>query len=133
VILREEFRTEFAEDAYQEVLNQKSEVDESQENVEIDEYREEFAYAEFLLLAEKYGIDRVRAISNLLEMVPVVPEDHSQAVLKAAKYQKEHGMTTFDALHSELAETRGARILSLEKDSDSLDIERVRLEKGGED
>ena len=73
MILREEFRTEFAEDAYQEVLNQKSEVDESQENVEIDEYREEFAYAEFLLLAEKYGIDRVRAVSNLLEMVPVVP------------------------------------------------------------
>jgi hypothetical protein len=31
------------------------------------------AYAEFLLLTEKYGIDRVRAVSNLLEMVPVVP------------------------------------------------------------
>jgi predicted nucleic acid-binding protein len=129
VILREEFRTEFAEDAYQEVLNQKSEVDESQENVEIDEYREEFAYAEFLLLAEKYGIDRVRAISNLLEMVPVVPEDHSQAVLKAAKYQEEHGMTTFDALHAGLAETRGARILSSEKSYDALGIERVPLEE----
>mgnify|MGYP002762662456 CR=1 FL=1 len=129
MILREEFRTEFAEDAYQEVLNQKSEVDESQENVEIDEYREEFAYAEFLLLAEKYGIDRVRAISNLLEMVPVVPEDHSQAVLKAAKYQEEHGMTTFDALHAGLAETRGARILSSEKSYDALGIERVPLEE----
>jgi predicted nucleic acid-binding protein len=87
------------------------------------------AYAEFLLLAEKYDIDRVRAVSNLLEMVPVAPEDHSQAVLKAAKYQEEHGMTTFDALHAGLAETRGACILSSEKDYDSLDIERVRLEE----
>jgi predicted nucleic acid-binding protein len=87
------------------------------------------AYAEFLLLAEKYGIDRVRAVSNLLEMVPVVPENHSQAVLKAAKYQEEHGMTTFDALHAGLAETRGARILSSDKDYDALDIERIRLEE----
>jgi predicted nucleic acid-binding protein len=68
-------------------------------------------------------------VSNLLEMVPVVPEDHSQAVLKAAKYQEEHGMTTFDALHAGLAETRDARILSSEKDYDVLDIERVRLEE----
>lgn len=87
------------------------------------------AYAEFLLLAEKYGIDRVRALSNLLEMVPVVPENHSQAVLKAAKYQEEHGMTTFDALHAGLAETHGARILSSEKDYEALDIERIPLEE----
>jgi predicted nucleic acid-binding protein len=87
------------------------------------------AYAEFLLLAEKYGIDRLRAVSNLLEMVPVVPEDHSQAVLKAAKYQEEYGMTTFNALHAGLAETRGARILSSEKDYDALDIERVPIEE----
>jgi len=86
------------------------------------------AYAEFLLLAEKYDIDRARAVSNLLELVPVLPEEHSQAVLKAAKYQEEHGMTTFDSLHAGLAETRGARILSSEQDYDALDIERVRLE-----
>jgi predicted nucleic acid-binding protein len=87
------------------------------------------AYAEFLLLAEKYGIDKVRAVSNLLEMVRVVPENHSQAVLKAAKYQEEHGMTTFDALHAGLAETRGERVLSSEKDYEALDIERVPLEE----
>jgi predicted nucleic acid-binding protein len=87
------------------------------------------AYAEFLLLAEKYDIDRVRAVSNLLEMVPVSPEDHSQAVLKAANYQEEHGMTTFDALHAGLAETRGERVLSSEKDYEALDIERVPLEE----
>jgi predicted nucleic acid-binding protein len=86
------------------------------------------AYAEFLLLADRYDIERVRAVSNLLDMVPVVPEEHSQAVLKAAKYQEEHGMTTFDALHAGLAETREARILSSEQDYDALDIERVPLE-----
>jgi predicted nucleic acid-binding protein len=86
------------------------------------------AYAEFLLLADRYDIERVRAVSNLLDMVPVVPEEHSQAVLKAAKYQEEHGMTTFDSLHAGLAEARGARILSSEQDYDALDIERVPLE-----
>ena len=89
------------------------------------------AYAEFLLLAERYDFDRVRAVSNLLDMVPVLPEEHSQAVLKAAKYQEEHGMTTFDALHAGLAETRDARILSSEGDYDALDIERVALEGEG--
>jgi len=87
-----------------------------------------FSYAEFLLLTDRYDIERVRAVSNLLDMVPVVPEEHSQAVLKAAKYQEEHGMTTFDSLHAGLAETRGARILSSEQDYDALDIERVPLE-----
>jgi len=84
------------------------------------------AYAEFLLLAERYDFDRVRA--NLLDMVPVLPEEHSQAVLKAAKYQEEHGMTTFDALHAGLAETRDVRILSSEGDYDVLEVERVGLE-----
>jgi len=88
------------------------------------------AYAEFLLLAERYDFDRVRAVSNLLDMVPVIPEEHSQAVLKAAKYQEEHGMTTFDALHAGLAETRDARILSSEGDYDALEVERVALEWG---
>jgi predicted nucleic acid-binding protein len=88
------------------------------------------AYAEFLLLAERYDFDRVRAVSNLLDVVPVLPEEHSQAVLKAAKYQEEHGMTTFDSLHAGLAETRSARILASEGDYDALDIERVGLEGG---
>jgi predicted nucleic acid-binding protein len=86
------------------------------------------AYAEFLLLADRYDIERVRAISNLLDIVPVVPEEHSQAVLKAAKYQEEHGMTTFDSIHAGLAESRGARILSSEQDYNALDMERVPLE-----
>jgi predicted nucleic acid-binding protein len=86
------------------------------------------AYAEFLFLAERYDFDRVRAVSNLLDMVPVLPEEHSQAVLKAAKYQEEHGMTTFDALHAGLSETRDARILASEGDYDALEVERVSIE-----
>jgi predicted nucleic acid-binding protein len=86
------------------------------------------AYAEFLLLAERYDFDRVRAVSNLLDMVPVLPEEGSQAVLKTAKYQEEHGMTTFNALHAGLTETRDVRILSSEGDYDVLEVERVGLE-----
>ncbi|WP_246988813.1 type II toxin-antitoxin system VapC family toxin [Halorientalis marina] len=86
------------------------------------------AYTEFLLLAEEYDIDRVRAVANLLDMVPVVPEDHQQAVLKAATYQDEHGMTTFDAIHAAIAETMGERILGTEQDYDDLEIDRVPLE-----
>ena len=75
----------------------------------------------------------VKSVSNLLDVVPVLPEEHSQAVLKAAKYQEEHGMTTFDSLHAGLAETRDARILASEGDYDALDIERVALEGGGDE
>jgi len=64
-------------------------------------------------------------------VVSVIQEEVSQAVLRAAKYHEEHGMTTFDALHAGLAETRGARILSSEEDYDALDIEQVRLEWNG--
>ena len=70
----------------------------------------------------------VSSIWTPLEPFPVLPEEHSEAVLKTAEYQEEHGMTTFDSLHAGLAETRNARILSSEGDYDVLDIERVRLE-----
>lgn len=90
------------------------------------------AYTELLLLAEDYDIDRVRAVADLLDIVPVVPEEHQQAVLKAVTYQDEHGMTTFDAIHAGLAETRGERILGTDQAYDELEIDRVPLEPDGE-
>ena len=86
------------------------------------------AYAEFLLLAEKYEIDRVRAVSNLVELVPALPEEHSQAVLKAVQYQDKHGMTNFDALHAGMIDTWDTPVLGSERDYDELNIERIPLE-----
>lgn len=90
------------------------------------------SYAELLLLAERYDIDRVRAVANLLDLVPALPEEHSQAVLKAARYQEEHGMTTFDALHAGMADTWDTEVISSEGDYDDLDVERLPLEAYGD-
>lgn len=90
------------------------------------------SYAELLLLAERYDIDRVRAVANLLEIVPALPEEHAQAILKAARYQEEHGMTTFDALHAGMVDTWDTEVVSSESDYDDLDIERLPLETYGD-
>ena len=65
------------------------------------------AYAEVLVLfydreTAEYEIDAPRAISNLLELVPIVPEEHEDAVLAAAAFLDEYDLTPFDALHAGL-------------------------------
>lgn len=86
------------------------------------------AYAEFLLLAEDYDIDRVRAVADLLDLVPVEPERHQQAILKAVTYQDEYDMTTFDAIHAGIAEMRDVRLFGSDRQYDALDVLRVALE-----
>lgn len=86
------------------------------------------AYAEFLLVSGGYDIDRVRAVSNLVELVPPLPEEHADAVLKAVQYQDEHGMTDFDALHAGMTDTWGTSVLGSEQDYDQLNIDRIPLE-----
>jgi len=97
----------------------------------LDEHEVEtsiLAYAELFHLLDDYDVDRVRAISNLVELVPVRPEEHSQTVLKAVKYQYEHGMTNFDSLHAGMVDTRETPVLGSERDYDDLEIERIPLE-----
>ncbi|WP_247730376.1 PIN domain-containing protein [Halovivax limisalsi] len=86
------------------------------------------AYAEFMLVSERYGIDRVRAVSNLVELVPPLPDEHADVVLKAVRYQDAHGLTNFDALHAGMADTWGTPVLGSEGDYDQLAIDRVALE-----
>ncbi|USZ67899.1 PIN domain-containing protein [Halorussus salilacus] len=91
------------------------------------------AYAEVLVLfydreTAEYDIDPPRAISNLLELVPVVPEAHEDAVLAAAAFLDEYEMTPFDALHAGIVTTGEDRVLSSERDYDSIGLERVPLE-----
>jgi len=90
------------------------------------------AYAEVLVLfydheAAEYDIDAPRAITNLLELVPIVPEAHEDAVLAAAAFLSEYDLTPFDALHAGLVTTGEERILSTERDYDTIGLDRTAL------
>lgn len=90
------------------------------------------AYAEVLVLfysreESAYEIDAPRAITNLLELVPIVPDEHEEAVLAAAAFLDEYDMTPFDALHAGLVTVSGGRVLSTERDYDAIGIDRVPL------
>jgi len=91
------------------------------------------AYAEVLVLfydreAAEYDIDAPRAITNLLELVPIVPEKHEDAVLAAAAFLDEYDLTPFDALHAGLVTTSEERVLSTEQDYDTVGLDRIPLE-----
>lgn len=90
------------------------------------------AYAEVLVLFDdretaEYEIDAPRAISNLLELVPIVPEAHEDAVLAAAAFLDEYDLTPFDALHAGLVTTGEGRVLSTEGDYDTVGLDRTPL------
>ncbi|WP_231183098.1 PIN domain-containing protein [Haladaptatus sp. DYF46] len=91
------------------------------------------AYAEVLVLFydrddSEYKIDASRAIANLLELVPIVPETHEDAVLAAATFLDEYEMTPFDALHAGVIATGEETVLSTEQDYDKVGLDRVPLE-----
>lgn len=91
------------------------------------------AYAEVLVLfydreAADYEIDVPRAVTDLLELVPVVPEEHEDAVLAAAAFIDEHDLTPFDALHAGVAATAGERVCSTEGGYDTVGVNRLPLD-----
>ena len=91
------------------------------------------AYAEVLVLfydreAAEYEIDAPRAITNLLELVPIAPAEHEDAVLAAAALLDEYGLTPFDALRAGLVTTRDERVLSTEEDYDTVGLTRTPLD-----
>lgn len=90
-------------------------------------------YAELLVLtydpdAEVYEIAVERAVADLVQLVPVRPEAHEQAVLTAAVLAAEHGFTPFDAIHAGVAITSGERVCSSDRADDAVDLDRVPLE-----
>ena len=92
------------------------------------------AYAEVLVLfcdreRAEYEIDAPRAVSNLLEVVPVEPAHHEEAILAAAALLEEYDLTPFDALHAGLATTRGESVLSSEGMYDDVGLDRVALDE----
>lgn len=91
------------------------------------------SYAELLVLfydreTSTYEIDAPRAITNLLELVSIVPERHEEAVLAAAAFVDEYEMTPFDALHAGIVATGDERVLSTEQDYDQVGLDRTSLE-----
>lgn len=91
------------------------------------------AYAEVLVLfydreQADYDIDVPRAITNLLELVPIRPATHEDVVLAAATFVDEYDMTPFDSLHAGMAATQGGLVLSSEQDYDIVGLERTALE-----
>ena len=96
------------------------------------------AYAEVLVLfydreAAAYEIDAPRAIANLLELVPIVPKEHEDAVLAAASFLDEYKLTPFDALHAGIAATGEGSVLSSETDYDEVGLDRIPLEPDAEE
>lgn len=90
------------------------------------------AYAELLVLlsdqeAGDYGIDAPRAITNLLELVPIQPREHEEAVLAAAAFLEEHDVTPFDALHAGIVTTGDGRVRSSDQVYDALGLGRTPL------
>jgi len=79
---------------------------------------------------EGYDVDVTRALTNLLELVPIVPGVHEDVVLAAAAFLEEEDLTPFDALHAGLAVAHDERVLSSERDYDAIDVDRVPLEDG---
>ena len=91
------------------------------------------AYAEILVLfydreAATYDIDAPRAITNLLELVPIQPKEHEDAVLAAAAFIDEDDLTPFDALHAGIVTTGENRVLSTEQDYETVGLNRTPLE-----
>lgn len=91
------------------------------------------AYAEVLMLfydreTAGYEIDAPRVVTNLLDLVPIRPEEHEEAVLAGAAFIEEDDLTPFDALHAGLVATSGERVLSTEQDYDEIGVERFPLE-----
>lgn len=90
------------------------------------------AYAEVLVLlsehdAGAYDIDAPRAITNLLELVPIEPPEHEDAVLAAAAFLDQHDLTPFDALHAGLVTTTDDGVHSTEQDYDTVGLDRTPL------
>jgi hypothetical protein len=92
------------------------------------------AYVEVLVLLydreqSEYEIDAPRATTNLLDLVPIEPEEHDDAVLAAAAFLDEYDTTPFGALHAGVAATGDESVLSSEQDYDAVGLERTPLEE----
>lgn len=76
----------------------------------------------------EYTIQAADVIPNLLELVPVQPEDHENALLAATAFIDEYGVTPSDAVHAGIAHVEGEPVLSTEQAYDTVGVERIPLD-----
>ncbi|WP_144902198.1 PIN domain nuclease [Halobellus captivus] len=98
-----------------------------------DVYTSLTAYTEFLVYwydedAAEYTVDAATIVPNLLELVPVRPAEHEEALLAAVSFIEEYGTTPFDSVHAGIAHTNGDTVLSTEQDYDTVSVDRVPLD-----
>ncbi len=91
------------------------------------------SYAELLVALydrneSEYAVESARAVTNLLELVPIQPQTHEDAVLAASAFLEENDLTPFDALHAGIVSQSHERVLSSERDYDTLGVTRLPLE-----
>lgn len=79
-------------------------------------------FLELFLIEERYGFDRERAVTSILELAEY---DGDEDVLYQASAYVDEGLNTFDAFHAALA---GEAIVSSDKAFEEIDVDRVRLE-----
>ena len=94
------------------------------------------AYTEFFMLTydpetADYGIDIGRVVADLVELVPVQPPEHEEAVLTAAVLAAEQEFTPFDAIHAGIATVTDESVLTTEQDYDAIELDRVPLDELG--
>lgn len=76
----------------------------------------------------EYTAPVTEIIPNMLELVPIRPSEHEQAVLAAVAFISDHNLTPADAVHAGIAHTEGETVLSTEQDYELVGVERVDLE-----
>jgi len=91
------------------------------------------AYAEFLQYfydpdVGEYTLPVAELVPNLLELVPVRPAEHEEALLAAAAFIGDHGLTPHDAVHAGIARTESETVLSTEQEYDTVGIDRIPLD-----
>lgn len=79
---------------------------------------------ELLMISDRFGFDRMAALSYALEIASV-PEDET-VLFQAADYMEEYGLTAFDAYHVAYAD--GDAIVSSDKSFDDVTDERIAIE-----
>jgi predicted nucleic acid-binding protein len=91
------------------------------------------SYAEFLVYfydpeTAEYTVPAAEIVPNLLSIVPVRPTEHEEAVLAAAAFIDDHGLTPYDAIHAGIAHVEGENVLSTEGAYDDVGIDRIDLD-----
>ncbi len=87
-----------------------------------DIYTSEVTYVELMLLSQKYHLDSVSVVADVM----AITKTNNTTYLKAAHFIKENKVNVFDAFHAAHVEDS---IISSDSVYDKLGIKRIKLEE----